>query len=321
MSRAIKSFLLIFSLLLFSCENEKIDTISEDLWGQEIDDLPDYYKAFDVPASQMDQVIEYYEIASGAWGNYGPLEFWVIGTDPLSAHKLDSLYCETRISKDNTLTESHMQNCINREYNFIDYANNGGAGLNTQRNEYQQYSVFIITLASKYPFPNESDYNVVTMHEYFHVYQQAHIYTLDEDERADLMVRNPWWSEGGANYLSELLYSQQPGVSTNYLKDRMRWRMNVKPDFLAYGKRLEDLEYGEQNNATRFAYDLGTWFIAYLIYHVGLDVYRVNFYDDLNEYGFEGSFIKNFGKSSEEYLNDFHSFLNMDIENQLEIIP
>ena len=321
MSRAIKSFLLIFSLLLFSCENEKIDTISEDLWGQEIDDLPDYYKAFDVPASQMDQVIEYYEIASGAWGNYGPLEFWVIGTDPLSAHKLDSLYCETRISKDNTLTESHMQNCINREYNFIDYANNGGAGLNTQRNEYQQYSVFIITLASKYPFPNESDYNVVTMHEYFHVYQQAHIYTLDEDERADLMVRNPWWSEGGANYLSELLYSQQPGVSTNYLKDRMRWKMNVKPDFLAYGKRLEDLEYGEQNNATRFAYDLGTWFIAYLIYHVGLEVYRVNFYDDLNEYGFEGSFIKNFGKSSEEYLNDFHSFLNMDIENQLEIIP
>ena len=321
MSRAIKSFLLIFSLLLFSCENEKIDTISEDLWGQEIDDLPDYYKAFDVPASQMDQVIEYYEIASGAWGNYGPLEFWVIGTDPLSAHKLDSLYCETRISKDNTLTESHMQNCINREYNFIDYANNGGAGLNTQRNEYQQYSVFIITLASKYPFPNESDYNVVTMHEYFHVYQQAHIYTLDEDERADLMVRNPWWSEGGANYLSELLYSQQPGVSTNYLKDRMRWKMNVKPDFIAYGKRLEDLEYGEQNNATRFAYDLGTWFIAYLIYHVGLDVYRVNFYDDLNEYGFEGSFIKNFGKSSEEYLNDFHSFLNMDIENQLEIIP
>ena len=321
MSRAIKSFLLIFSLLLFSCENEKIDTISENLWGQEIDDLPDYYKAFDVPASQMDQVIEYYEIASGAWGNYGPLEFWVIGTDPLSAHKLDSLYCETRISKDNTLTESHMQNCINREYNFIDYANNGGAGLNTQRNEYQQYSVFIITLASKYPFPNESDYNVVTMHEYFHVYQQAHIYTLDEDERADLMVRNPWWSEGGANYLSELLYSQQPGVSTNYLKDRMRWKMNVKPDFLAYGKRLEDLEYGEENNATRFAYDLGTWFIAYLIYHVGLEVYRVNFYDDLNEYGFEGSFIKNFGKSSEEYLNDFHSFLNMDIENQLEIIP
>ena len=321
MSRAIKSFLLIFSLLFFSCENEKIDTISEDVWGQEIDDLPDYYKAFDVPVSQMDQVIEYYEIASGAWGNYGPLEFWVIGTDPLSAHKLDSLYCETRISKDNTLTESHMQNCINREYNFIDYANNGGAGLNTQRNEYQQYSVFIITLASKYPFPNESDYNVVTMHEYFHVYQQAHIYTLDEDERADLMVRNPWWSEGGANYLSELLYSQQPGVSTNYLKDRMRWKMNVKPDFLAYGKRLEDLEYGEQNNATRFAYDLGTWFISYLIYHVGLDVYRVNFYDDLNEHGFEGSFIKNFGKSSEEYLNDFHSFLNIDIENQLEIIP
>ena len=128
-------------------------------------------------------------------------------------------------------------------------------------------------MASKYPFPNESDYNVVTMHEYFHVYQHAHIFTLDHNERSNLMVRNPWWSEGGANYLSEFLYSQQPGVSSNYLKERMRWKINEKSDFLALEKRLEDIEYGEEDNATRFAYDLGAWFIAYLIYYVGMDTY------------------------------------------------
>jgi len=63
------------------------------------------------------------------------------------------------------------------------------------------------------------------------------------------------------------------------------------------------------------------WFIAYLINQVGIDNYRVNFYDDLNELGFEGSFVENFGKSSGEFLDEFHAFLHLDIENQLEIIP
>ena len=321
MTKVIKLILLIFGLFFWSCEDETKEIIIDDLWGQEIDDLPEYYKAADVPNSQVDQVIKYYEIASTAWGNYGPLEFWIIGTDPSSALQLDSLYCETRIEKDNVFMENNFQSCLNRGYNFVDYADQGGAGLNTQRSQNQEYSVFIITLASKYPFPNESDYNVVTMHEYFHVYQHAHIFTLDHNERSNLMVRNPWWSEGGANYLSELLYSQQPGVSSNYLKERMRWKINEKSNFLALGKRLEDIEYGEEDNSTRFAYDLGAWFIAYLIYYVGMDTYRVNFYDDLNELGFEGSFNNNFGKSSEEFLDEFHAFLHLDIEDQIEIIP
>tara|TARA_B100000586_G_scaffold267734_1_gene242958 strand:+ start:8 stop:973 length:966 start_codon:yes stop_codon:yes gene_type:complete len=316
-----KLFILIFGLFFWSCEDESKELIIDDLWGQEINDPPEYYKASDVPNSQVDQVIEYFEIASTAWGNYGPLEFWIIGTDPSSAQQLDSLYCETRIEKDNVLTENDFQSCLNRGYNFIEYANQGGAGLNTQRNPNQEYSVFIVTLASKYPFPNEPDYNVVTMHEYFHVYQHAHIFTLNDNERSNLMVRNPWWSEGGANYLSELLYSQQPGVSSNYLKERMRWKMNEKSDFIASGKRLEDIEYDEENNGARFAYDLGAWFIAYLINQVGIDNYRVNFYDDLNELGFEASFVENFGKSSGEFLDEFHAFLHLDIENQLEIIP
>ena len=316
-----KLFILIFGLFFWSCEDESKELIIDDLWGQEINDPPEYYKASDVPNSQVDQVIEYFEIASTAWGNYGPLEFWIIGTDPSSAQQLDSLYCETRIEKDNVLTENDFQSCLNRGYNFIEYANQGGAGLNTQRNPNQEYSVFIVTLASKYPFPNEPDYNVVTMHEYFHVYQHAHIFTLNDNERSNLMVRNPWWSEGGANYLSELLYSQQPGVSSNYLKERMRWKMNEKSDFIASGKRLEDIEYDEENNGARFAYDLGAWFIAYLINQVGIDNYRVNFYNDLNELGFEASFVENFGKSPGEFLDEFHAFLHLDIENQLEIIP
>ena len=321
MIKVMKSFLLFIGLVFWSCEEVTEEVILNNLWGEETNDLPEYYYASDVPSSQVDHVIEYYEIASATWGNYGPLEFWIVGTDSASAQELDSLYCTTRIEKDNLLGNNDFQYCINRGYNFIDYASQGGAGLNTRRNQYEEYSVFIITLASKYPFPNESDYSVVTMHEYYHVYQHAHIFTLDENERANLMIRNPWWSEGGANYMSELLYSQIEGVQSGYLKERMRWKMNEKSNFFALGKRLEDIEYGEANDATRFAYDLGSWFIAYLIHNVGIETYRVNFYDDLNKLGFEGSFIENFGSSSAEFLDDFHAFLNLSIEAQLDIIP
>ena len=50
-------------------------------WGDETSDLPEYYFTFDIPTSQLDKIRESYEIASAAWGNYGPLEYWIVGND------------------------------------------------------------------------------------------------------------------------------------------------------------------------------------------------------------------------------------------------
>ena len=60
-----------------ACEYD--NTIVE--WGDETSDLPEYYFTLDVPTSQVDKIRESYEIASAAWGNYGPLEYWIIGND------------------------------------------------------------------------------------------------------------------------------------------------------------------------------------------------------------------------------------------------
>ena len=69
------------------------------------------------------------------------------------------------------------------------------------------------------------------------------------------------------------------------------------------------------------AYALGSWFIAYLISEVGEETYLVNFYDDLDSRGLEGAFLTNFGKSSSEFLDDFHAFLDLSLDEQLAIIP
>ena len=57
------------------------------------------------------------------------------------------------------------------------------------------------------------------MHEYFHAYQHAHIDTYDYDQRAELMVVSR------AEYMAQLLYSQQEEVYDNYLRDRISPKM------------------------------------------------------------------------------------------------
>ena len=295
----------------------------EDLWGVELptSNFPEYYFTSDVPLSQVDKIRESYEIASTAWGNYGPLEYWIIGNDVTLADSLDIVYCDTRFEKDPSLGNNDYQACLNRGYNFVDYVNDGGAALNLRRNQDDDYSVFIITHGSKNPYPSENDYSVVAMHEYFHVYQQAHIFTKDEQERSSILPVNPWFVEGGATYMAELLYSQQSNISSNYLEEVMGWKIQDVNNFLSLGIRIEDIQYVDGFPNTQYAYELGAWFTAFLIHNVGFETYLVNFHDDLNDLGFEQSFVVNFGKPSQEFLDDFHNFLNLSISEQLQILP
>ena len=88
---------------------------------------------------------------------------------------------------------------------------------------------------------------------------------------------------------------------------------------LQEGESIRDIPYGKR---ARIAYDLGAWFIAFIISKSSEEAYRVKFYQDLNTKGFEGSFVKNFGSSSKDLLDQFHnSFLELSLEEKLKIIP
>ena len=287
------------------------------IWGEEVTDFPEFYPAADVPQDQVDLIVEDYETASAEWGNFGPLEFWIVGTDLDASIELDLTYCDVRMDKDPSLPPTYLSHCLKRGYNFADYVRDGGAALNVIRSDEEQFSGFVVTLASKYPFPDETDYTVVTYHEYFHVFQSAHIFTRDRDERMALMVENPWWSEGGAEYMAQLLFSRQPGVHEDYLRERMTWKMQSH-ELLEEGEGFTEIPYSER---AMIAYDLGTWFIAYLVHEVGEDAYLNGFHDDLNDLGWEGAFSANFGMSSKSMLQDFEVFLDAPLEDQLTILP
>jgi hypothetical protein len=289
--------------------------VKQDRWGKITRKEAEFYAASDVADSQVKLTEKWYKIAAGAWGNYGPLEFWVVGQDEQAAAELDKRYCDIRKQKDPTTSIRH---CLNRSHNFVSYARSGNAGLNTRRNEHSQWSGFIITMSGKFPGPDEDDYKPVVLHEYFHVYQHAHIHSRNEAERERLGQKNPWWGEGGAEYMAQLLYSRQPGVRPTYLREMMRRKLGSLKD-LRDGENISDIPYGPR---ARIAYDLGAWFIAFLVHKSGENAYRKGFHQDLNKMGFEGSFRKNFGASPENLLSQFHnSFLKLDLEDKLKIIP
>ena len=88
---------------------------------------------------------------------------------------------------------------------------------------------------------------------------------------------------------------------------------------LSEGESIEDIPYGERGG---IAYDLGAWFIAFIINKTSEEAYRLKFFMDLNTKGFEGSFVKNFGTSSEDLLDEFHNtFLKLSLEDRMKIIP
>ena len=304
----------IASILLVGCWAIQIEFDREN-WGETTSQKAEFYAASDVARSQIELTRQWYEIASKAWGNYGPLEFWIVGTNEAAATALDKRYCEIRKQKDLTVSLEH---CLNRDHNFVSYAKGGSAGLNTRRNEHEKWSGFIITMSAKFPGPQEEDYKPVVLHEYFHVYQHAHIRSKNDFERQSRNLKNPWWTEGGAEYMAQLLYSKQNGVSSSYLKEMMERKLRSLKN-LREGESIKDIPYGKRG---RIAYDLGAWFIAFIINKTSEEDYLVKFYRDLNSKGFEGSFIKNFGSSSKDLLDEFHyTFLKLSIEDKMKIIP
>tara|TARA_Y100000817_G_C16847308_1_gene540563 strand:- start:136 stop:1434 length:1299 start_codon:yes stop_codon:yes gene_type:complete len=291
------------------------DDDEKDNWGVIVPDETEWYAASDVTQDHIDLTKKWWKVAADEWGIYGPQEWWIVGKSESAAQELDKKHCDVRAEKDNTYNKTW---CYNNSTTMSRYVAEGGAGLSTYRDENTTWYGYVVTMASKYPGPDETDYKVVTIHEYFHIYQHAHIYSKIQSERDAMLQKNPWWAEGGAEYMASLLYSKQDGVDDLYLKNRMERKMESNSK-LNPGESIADIPYGDRGD---IAYDLGSWLVAYLINKTDEETFVKKFWDDLNTEGFEGSFKKHFGKSSADVLDEFHNtFLKLPLADQLKIIP
>ena len=79
----IKIFATLITILLFT----ERSWANPDDWGKTTNQKAEFYAASDVPKSQTTLTKRWHEIAAKAWGNYGPLEFWVVGKSEAVAKK------------------------------------------------------------------------------------------------------------------------------------------------------------------------------------------------------------------------------------------
>ena len=54
---------------------------------------------------------------------------------------------------------------------------------------------------------------------------------------------------------------------------------------------------------------------------VGPDALLESFYANLNDLGWEESFVQTYGTSSVAFINEFDEFLNLPLTQQLAILP
>ena len=318
-----------------STSYEDSDVSNEIFWGA-TEEQPEVYAADDVSQETIDLTVEWVNKAIGYWGSYGPLEIWIVGAGKEETIALDEKWCDVRTEKDPTWNK--QWDCANGDpYGsgdgwspFYRYITDGGAAVSNYIRDDIGYYFNALIMSSKYPGPEEEDYKPVVMHEYFHVYQQANL-SIPElpDTDGDWKTSNrnvffngnelqvPFLMEGGAEYMAQYWYSMEPGVDSGYLKRVMGYKAQAIDPYFNTGKSLRELGYDETFNS----YDILTWFVAYLIHNTSEETFRVDFWTQIEDLGFEEAFKSNFGKSADEMILEFDIWVDQPVEVLLEIIP
>ena len=316
------------------------DTVAET-WGQIIEAPPETFFAADLSDDVRSGLTNTLLVATSEWGNYGPLEYWVLGTDLKAAQELTELFCERR----SQLGQWEKSECLSRHRNkhdFESYREIGADAIARKRasgsmgwNGNREWGIHFYT--SSYPLgfdrlfgssPGGEQKGV--FHEYFHAVQQAHIFSRDNNERKALSGL-VWFIEGGADYMAQTATrklwasgklttidnSSLSSLEQSFENKMKKGKKTIEKN--CPGVKLHELTY--DNDCSGAAYDLGAWAMGYLLDKVGQEALLDTFYPSLNELGWEGAFQKTFGMSSEDFSAEFNLFLEKPLADQLAILP
>ena len=192
---------------------------------------------------------------------------------------------------------------------------------------------------------DDGAYGHITMHEMVHIFQMSNwvdlatSQTVEENiagriidgssERYNHNNLRPFWSEGVAVYFGYLYWSRAIN-NNNEFKDYMvldllsTWAwggdQSSKDKYLNDGVKLYDITFGGGDFG--LAYDIGAWFVAYLVHNHGEDQIWEYYYNAQSGIYFEQNFLQTFGKDYRVYVDEFEDFLrNSDTDALRAILP
>ena len=269
--------------------------------------------------------------------------------NPESALALEPVYCEF-------LEEEHKKlfiqdgydssRCGDNEDSREEYERNGlfvepnGGVAGSAISSIPQRDGYNLFISRTHDLPQHaSSMGYVTLHEMFHIFQTSHYSTDSYDGQRMLNGRFsgdnpeddvPWWNEGAAVYFSYIDYARTINDMT-WFKDQMYCALLCEKDRYGNKSRLEIFKESgvKLNNITfsgnpepvdkQIAYEIGAWFIAYLVNEHGEDKI-LDIYSLYEEFGFEKSFEIQFEKDYKTYLNEFYEFLDLSEDQIMAIL-
>ena len=321
--------------------------VNKDYSEQIVEFYPNAFFAADLSENVINGINLALKTAADEFGKFGPVEYYVFGTDRQASLDLINKYCERR----EALNQWNMTDCISsetdesRDYSMIAYQKIGeNAILNNSprgdaaHNGGSDWRIHIMTHSYPFGFDNVfegisdgNDFKTV-LHEYFHVAQKARVYSLDREVRNEYLKPNEtiWMMEGAAEYMAN--YTLFKLINNGTLSFKIRTYQSLRDNMLRKMERgKEDFQKDCPNSllnefnhqfCRQPGYDLGAWGVAFLLNKVNnQNVLLETFYPNLKELGFERAFNLSFGYSTSEFYNEFYEFLQLPIEQQLEIIP
>ncbi len=305
---------------------------------------PNAFFASDLSDNVINGVNLALKTAADEFGKYGPVEYWVLGTDKQAALDLINKFCERYYYGPMLPYCNSIETDETREHSMIAYQKIGENAILNNRpmgsaGHNGGFGRGIHNLTSSYPFnfdnlfeghPPQEDFKTV-LHEYFHVVQISSVYNLEREERESKIKPGGtiWMMEGAAEYMANYtLFKLIDNGTIDFekswgtLREKMQNKMNngkLNIEENCPNSKLNEFTYQSCNSA---GYDLGSWGVAYLINKVNnQNILLDTFYPNLKELGFEGAFNLAFGFTTEEFYEEFEEFLQLPIEQQLEIIP
>jgi len=323
-------------------EKANADRLIKAGWDKPTLVQPKIIAASDVPKVIKDAVKEGLNASIERLGNYGPLKIYIIGNDDSIIEPIIKDFCNWSKNKYSSRVYSNsddFKRCSDdqgeamREMAYIFPGGNGFAdhGWNLRK----PTQTFVHNplagdsnefLALKYD--NELQYDKVgTAHEYFHVYQNAHIVFREGGDRSSVYALPRWIEESHAVYFSWVLGNENGWIDIN---DRIAETVQEVSSFRDRVPGMTIIDIESEFGTKRVTDYCGELCIGQLQYSYALiatillaqktsdDALFLDFYKQHKNIGWVAAFEKVFGISVDEFYLTLEDFLSMPIYKQIE---
>ena len=319
-TQRIKEIKMTESKSIYDLENEYYtpNRLIELGWNKPTEKSPEFTITDDLNEEALNSVKKGVIIGTEYLGNYGPLKVFIIGSDIDKAKIVAKEFCEWAY-----VDKVMIEHCIDKDQgiDIVEMAIYKG------NNGFAQHSREIENPNQSFVMGNPDKYSVkISIHEYVHIYQNAHIvdgWWNDKEDDAGL----PRWLEEGS---AELLAMYLVGDYANYLSESLKIAKNFKKDnpYISI-RNLEnetDLRILENKDCLgghcigTLQYETGTVATALLINQTSMDYFYKEYIPKIAYLGGKKAFETSFNITINEFHEIFDSFLDLSVDEMMNFL-